>query len=237
MIHNGQFWAHYFRSSVISKLQGFRMVVHDKLLPPFNSMADEANAVGEEEYRRLGQMPGDDSVDMADLAEQARDVGIDYYETMTGVRQALLNILAVALHHLLEQQLLFFLRRALLKRDEERDHAKFHVKILRERLLSHGINAEGFSSYSKIDELCLVANTAKHAEGSSSDELFEKRPEMFTDPFIRLAMPERKWSKTPVRTPLTGDDFSVTVEDLDAYFDAAVAFCEELATELEAQVS
>lgn len=222
---------------MISKLRGFRMVVHDKLLPPFNSIADEANAVAEEEYRRLDQMPGDDSVDMVDLAEQAHDEGLAYYETVTGVQQALIAILAIAVYHLVEQELISFLRRELLDHREESGQKKLSVKEVSQRLLAHGIELASFVSYLNLDELRLVADTVKHAEGGSSEKLYKLRPEMITHPFVRQAMPGREWIKTPVHTPLTGDDFYVTMDDLDAYFDAGISFYEELATALEAQVS
>ena len=47
----------------------------------------------------------------------------------------------------------------------------------------------------------------------------------------------RRWIKTPADIPQAGNAFYVTTVDPDAYFDAAVSFCEELALALEAHVS
>lgn len=71
------------------------------------------------------------------------------------------------------------------------------------------------------DELRLVANTVKHGYGDSSRELQERRPEMFQNPLIRDHV---RFAPIPasVCTPMAGDDFWVTPEDIDIYFDAVI---------------
>ena len=63
----------------------------------------------EAEFDRLGSMPADPdvSINLGDIAHWATEHGIEYYETMLAVRQGMVNLLAVGLHHLFEQQQLF----------------------------------------------------------------------------------------------------------------------------------
>ena len=89
------------------------------MVPAFEGIAEDAERATKAEYERLGAMPYGDQIDMSDVAEMANDHGIAYYETMSGVRQGVLNVLAVGLYHLFEQQQLFFLRRGLLSRAED----------------------------------------------------------------------------------------------------------------------
>ena len=71
----------------------------------------------EQEYDRLRSC-GSPDIDSDYLAEKAHDAGFDYYMTASGVKQTLLNISAVTLYHLFEQQLLYFLRHEILHPSE-----------------------------------------------------------------------------------------------------------------------
>jgi hypothetical protein len=232
MLPDGGFWAQYFRRVNIGTVEGFRQAVYHRLLPPFECIDAEAQAVEQREFERLGQMPAFDDVDMADVAEQASDAGIAFYETMTGVRQALLNIFSASLRHLLEQQLLLFHRRRLLRPTEQNQADLFSLSEALKRLEAYGIDCRRFKTWTKLEELRLVANTVKHAEGPSSKQLYECRPDLFLSPLDRKL--KLRPSSGPIFTPLAGEDIYVTLEDLAAYFDAATAFWNELADLLEA---
>jgi hypothetical protein len=72
-------------------------------------------------------------------------------------------------------------------------------------------------AWSTIDELRLVANATKHAEGRSAEQLREKRPELFRYPpmgemFLGNA-------PRPITQPLAGEDFYVTPEIMEEYSD------------------
>ena len=111
MVPNAGFWANYCRQVHVRALKGFRAGALEKVAPAFESIAEDADRATEAEYERLGSMPYDGQTDMSDVAEMAQDHSIADYETMSGVRQGVLNVLAVGLYHLFEQQQLFFLRR------------------------------------------------------------------------------------------------------------------------------
>ena len=60
----------------------------EKVAPAFAGIAEEADAAAQAELEHLRSMPAgpDSSIDMGDVAEWATDHGIEYYETMSGVR-------------------------------------------------------------------------------------------------------------------------------------------------------
>ncbi len=157
MVPNAGLWTDYCRQ-VIRTIQGFRAGALEKVVPAFEGIAEEAERATEAEYERLGgAMPYDDQIDMSDVAEMANDHGIAYYETMSGVRQGVLNVLAVGLYHLFEQQQLFFLRRGLLS-SAEGVPALFKVAEFEERLTECGVECRNFSCAGKLHELKTAAN-------------------------------------------------------------------------------
>src|SRR5437764_3930503 len=105
---NGGFWAAHFREVFVRQVRAFARALEARVLPAFEGIEAEAEQIAEEEYQRLGSMPGDGSVDMGDLADYAQEAGSAHYEELSDVRQAILNLAAAALFHLLEQQLLLF---------------------------------------------------------------------------------------------------------------------------------
>ena len=132
-------------------------------------------------------MPYDDQIDMSDVADMANDHGIDVYQTMSGVRQGVLNVLAVGLSHLFEQQLLLFLRRGLLSKAEEDMPALFKVAEFEKRLAECGVKCRSFSCAGKLHELRTAANAIKHGTGPAGDELAKLRPDLFGSPdLLRL---------------------------------------------------
>jgi hypothetical protein len=95
-------------------------------------------------------------------------------------------------------------------------------------LQSTNIDKNTFSQYRKLQELELVANVAKHAEGQSAERLRQLRPELFLHPPSRTE-PSLQWLSDytrPVNQPLTGEGFFIEPDDLRAYFDAAESFWE-----------
>ena len=180
MIPNAKYWAHYFREFHVRAIEGFRAGALEKVATAFGGIAEEAERAAEAEFERLGSMPADDWVDMGDVAEWAQDHGIQYYETMSGVRQGVLNLLAVGLHHLFEQQQLVFLRREL-ARDDER---ALPVGELERRLAQLGVDCRSFRSAGKLYELRKAANAIKHGAGPAAKELAALRPDLFEDPVL-----------------------------------------------------
>ena len=240
MVPNTWLWTDYCQQ-VIRALQGFRAGALEKVVPAFKGIADDAEMAAEAEYERLGSMPYDDQIDMSDVAEMAQDHGIAVYQTMSGVRQGVLNVLAVGLYHLFEQQQLFFLRRGLLSRAEENVPKFLKVDEFKKRLAACGVECRSFSCAGKLHELRTAANAIKHGTGRAGNELAKLRPDLLRcQDLLRLEGDDAESSHAAVwpdsiYTPLAGDDLYVLERDLSEWCDAAIAFWEELSAILDDQ--
>lgn len=86
-------------------------------------------------------------------------------------------------------------------------------------------------SWSAIDELRLVANAVKHAEGKASRQLERLRPELFRNPGYAEFYKEHGLDPYigPVAAPLAGEDLFVSEVLLREYAGAAESFFGEIA--------
>ena len=229
MVFNVRFWERFIRNQFIRQATMFVENVETRILPTFNDIENEAKKVEEQEWDKLCSSCVSPDTDPADLAEKARDAGIEYYLMVSGVRQALLNVSAGTLYHLFEQQLLFFLRREILHPSEENNSNLIKIPVFKKRVLQHNIDIEKFSSWRTINEMRLVANTVKHAEGKSAVELRKIRPDLFKNPILK----KFEFFKLPVNSrtlfmPLAGEDIYLSIEDLKNYGETIVKFWDEL---------
>ena len=240
MVPNAKFWAHYFREFHVRVIEGFRTGALEKVATAFGGIAEEADAAAKEKFERLGSLPADDGVDMGDVADWANEYGIQYYETMSGVRQGVLNLLAVGLHHLFEQQQLFFLRRELARGDE----GALSVAKLERRLARLGVDCRSLRSAGKLYELRKAANAIKHGAGPAAKELAALRPDLFEDPVLAshglakggvLGFGRAAMLASSLSAPLAGDDLYVSERDLSDWCTAVVDYWEELSTMLDEQ--
>jgi hypothetical protein len=226
---DGHFWSRHFRQGFIPQVNAFCDAVINRVLPTFAGIAKEADDVAQAEYQRVGSLSATESeiLDMADIAERAQEAGLVYYEALEGVRQSLTNLAAAALYHMFEQQLLLFHRKQVLHPSEEDNISKIKIGELKKRLLDGGLDIESLESWPKVDELRLVANCVKHAEGVSSEKLGKLRSDLFVHPASRDEDLARLSSSARVYLPLAGQDVYVTVDDFEAYRSAVVLFWEE----------
>ena len=242
MVPNAGFWAHHFRRVYVPAIQGFHAGALEKVAPAFGGIAEEADAAVEAEFERLRSMSAgpDVSIDMGDIAEWASDHGIEYYETMSGVRQGVLNLLAVGLHHLFEQQQIFFLRRELAREAK----GSFQTAELEKRLAACGVDCRSFACAGKLYELRMAANAIKHGAGPSASELAKLRPDLFLNPILsRLGWvkgDDAKSRRAAARAssfvaPLAGDDLYVSEHDLSEWCAAVMAYWKELSAILDEQ--
>lgn len=228
-IFNIGFWEPFIRTQFVKQIELLSESIQNRLIPTFDGIEKEAEEISEKEWDRLCSSCYSPDIDPADLAERAQEAGIDHYMMLSNIRQSLLNIATTALYHLFEQQIIFFLRREVLHPSKENDPQLMKVSVFRERLLGKGIDIYSFHSWDKIDELRVVSNSIKHAEGTSANELRKKRPDMFKHPILR-SKPEMDLihSATPrVYMPMAGDDIFVIQDDLSEYENALVGFWNE----------
>ena len=107
---NPRFWSAYIREVYLAELELLREGTVDRVLSDFadETVEHDAEATKERTWERLCQLEGPYS-DPGDLAEEARNAGVDRCRMLQSIRQALVNLFAVGLHHLVEQQQLLLL--------------------------------------------------------------------------------------------------------------------------------
>ena len=231
-------WAQHFRTVDVQAIEVYRTGALERILPVFARIAEEADAAANAEFKRLGAMPADPDglVDIGDLAEQAEGHGQALYDTMRRLGQGVLNLLAVGLHHLFEQQQAFFFQQALATKENE----QFQRTKLEERLAEQGIDAKSFGCAAKVRELRIAANAIKHGAGPAATQLAGLRPDLFQDPILaKLGWPTTNEERAQERAaelvaPLAGNDLYVTENDLTGWCEAAKEYWLQLATSLEA---
>ncbi|HAF12795.1 MAG TPA: hypothetical protein DCK93_02855 [Blastocatellia bacterium] len=216
-MRNFHYWIHCSKTVFRREIAVLRKIIDERLLPTFASIEKEADAVSDEAWKSYNTDAGPDS-DPGMAAEAAHDAGVCHYIAMVDAKQGLLNLFAVALHHLVEQQQFVVLRQ------EFDARAPWTLCEFVKRLDASAIKVKKFSSWDDITELRKVANTAKHAEGKSAEWLRNHRPEIFTPTCLRA---EAQLMQRPNRwlfQPLSGQDLFVTADDLRRYFRAAESF-------------
>jgi hypothetical protein len=120
------------------------------------------------------------------------------------------NLLAVSLYHLFEQH-------------------RAHVKRLVTERGGAFTEPTTTATLAKIKELRLIANTAKHADGGSAQELRSLRPDLFVPPVLRGSALAKHITATSVTVtnPLGGTDFFLAEGELEVFRDAIRAYWEE----------
>jgi hypothetical protein len=228
MTLNHHFWRRIFEKDFAPQLRELVDALERRVLPGFADIEAEAQKHTDEVWEELGSAPGTGDEDLSDLAEAAQDAGVDRYMLLDGIRQGIVNLFAASLYHAFEQQVMTFLRKELLHPTEENDSRLFDMQEFQRRLSESGIDVTTFNCWPVINELRLVANTVKHAEGKSAQKLHELRPDFFRKAgFPELGDWVIRW-KPRVFQPLVGKDLYVESKDVRTYLQSLVQFWEEL---------
>lgn len=230
MATTGHYVAWRVRVSAIPYLKAYGECVLRDVVGAFGDLERRADEVANAAFERYGAQPAGENFDgdMGDFAERAQDEGIAFYQTMFAIRQSTLNLLAVGLFHLVEQRL------ADLCRDASFDVAPpgdTKIAVVASWYRDHfGLELSALPDWATTDELRLVANAVKHAEGGSAEELRNIRPQLFQHPAIRKLLPEEDFRiALPVDLPLAGEGLYVSEEFFRGYSEAASRFFESIA--------
>jgi hypothetical protein len=225
----GSYLAFQLRVGALPFFRIYKESILGDALAGFVNLEQRANAVADAAFKRYGSRPAaDDSGDMSQEAEWANDEGQVYYDAMTGLRQATINLLAAGLFHLLEQQLA--------KLTFDRTFRGIHLNPKDANLGPNGKLVQWYKNHfdldlkllpqwDTIDELRLLANAVKHADGGSAQELRSKREDLFRSPTLaKLKLPTPDYSHWPIRLPLAGEDLFVTEQTFAEYANATHDF-------------
>jgi hypothetical protein len=230
-LFNGSLWAGYFRSEFDPQLRAILEVLERRLLPAFAGIEQEAEKVSQDAWDAFMEAPATGDEDPSEFAEAAEEAGASHYLLLDGIRQGMVNLFAAALYHTFEQQVVLFLRKEILHPREQNNSKLFCMAEFQNRLSDRGLDIADLPSWRKVDELRLVANTVKHAEGKSARELHKVRPGLFQHP----QFPGSSLSGVSARVfqPLVGEDLYVSIDDVRQYCDAAVQFWREFGEALQ----
>jgi len=227
MIQNLHLWSHHMRNVFIYEIDLFANCLVDKVIPAFENLKEESKNVADREYKvRASSFNSNKGLD--EVAEEAEDEAINYYIMMKNMLQGIINMFTAGLYHIFEQQLFFFHRKELLSPDEEDNTNLLKIEEVAARLTNNGIDIEKSKSWKKIDELRLVANTVKHADGRSSEKLKELRAKLFWRPNFIDGFDTQQLTPTSVYKPLMGEDLYITQQEFMLYVKAVKEFWYEM---------
>jgi hypothetical protein len=214
----GNHLAWHFGTFTVPCFRAYRDHILADILSGYAKIDEHAKRIADEAYEQMGSRPGggDFDRDGSEDAEAATERGVLYYEMMTGMRQATINLHAAGLFHLLEQQLGNLVSKILYEDDEfPKSNIHAYARWYRDNL---GLDLEKLPQWSKIDELRLVANAVKHAKGDSEAELRPLRPDLFEHPIRKeMGLSGLPFRQEPLRLPLAGDGLFVTEEVFAEY--------------------
>ena len=228
---NGGFWANYFEREFAPQIRAILEVLERRLLPGFAGIEKEAEEVSQQAWDAFMTAPATGEEDPSEFAEAAEQAGVSHYVLFDGIRQGMVNLFAAAIYHTFEQQVMLFLRREMLHPREEDNTKLFGISEFQNRLKAQGIDVVDLPSWRKVDELRLVANTVKHADGKSARDLQDIRPDLFEHPKF-AGMP---FSGVAARVfqPLVGEDLYVSLDNVREYCDSVVQFWKEFGEALK----
>ena len=162
-------------------ITAFRECIFRDVLPAFSNIDERARQVADEYFHRIGSQPaGDYELDMSNIAEAVQDHSFDWWQMMNSLQQTMLNLLAAGLFHLLEQQLSALALDASFSERPLKETKLAAVRVWYVNVLH--LDVAALPSWNVIDELRIVANAVKHAEGSGTAQVRKLRPELFKNP-------------------------------------------------------
>lgn len=223
----GIFWATFFKDRCIKRIEYYVDTLEKRILPVYKNIEREAKKISNDKWEEYMSMPGDDSIDLSELAERAFDEGLEYFLIMADKKQAILNLSATVLYHLVEQHLLLFHRKQLLLPGEEKNEKIICIREFVARLKRYNIDIEAFSSWDIFEEIRLVNNVVKHSEAGSSSKLKQKRSNLFQSPEIIGISQLIKIPDSWVYLPMAGEDLYISLDDVKNYKTGLISFIEE----------
>jgi hypothetical protein len=235
---HGSYLAWRFGTFVVPCFRAYRDHILADVLAGYATIDERAERVADEAYERMGSQParGDWDDDMSDAAEAASERGQIYYEMMTGMRQATINLHAAGLFHLLEQQLSSLIPRVRdsTHPDEAGQAPRANIHAYADWISANlGLALRDLPQWGAVDELRLIANAVKHAEGPSEQELRQARPDLFVHPVAaEMGLSGTGRFVEPLRLPLAGEGLFVTEEVFGEYATAVYDFVSAILSHL-----
>ena len=212
--------------NIEDQLNIFYDSITNRLLPAFSSIEEEANVIEEDSLSIRSENFNPDTMDEGQIIEDAYFDGVNHYLLHNQMKQSFLNVSTLWLYHLFEQQLNNISLKIIKNFDYTKNRPMPAIQRIKECFKERGLNNS--SNWIKInEELRLLANTLKHADGSSKRQLEIKRPDLFRESYN---------NKKDVSIPLFENEICVSELDFQSYYQAIKEFWKEFFDEFQVGV-
>lgn len=218
------------KESYIQRTNSFVNTYLERLAVQFNNLEKEAEDATEQRYQELGAYFDPERHDPSDFAEDARDFGIDYWQSLILMKYNTYMMTLATLYQVWEQQIRGLAFREITRHHKligkDRKELQFknfctNFPDLEELFQQSDWTPASITSWGTINELRLVQNVIKHGDGSAAKQLYEVQPSFF-----------KKVSSTLIMdlygTTLNEIALSIPDTEIERYRDALIEFWEEM---------
>jgi hypothetical protein len=196
------------KNHIFDKINSIKETIFNRLLPVYDNIEEEAKKIEEEKLKELAKSFDPNTMDVEDAYQEAWEEGAEHYALQHAMKTEFLLSTATWLFHLFEKDCRAMCPKLYNKPED--------LKI---KLKKMGINCDDSSNWYKINtELRLVANTIKHGEGRSYNELKTLKPNYFKTTASYL---------TDSKIELSKEDIFMYIENMhsfwEVFFDRALS--------------
>lgn len=211
-----------FRQTLIDGHLFYVEQARKRLLSQFEDIEQESDRAAEEWLEQQGDRFDPDRHDPGDFYEKANEVGIEFYQLLSNMRDQTRLSAAAGMFHEWDKQLRDWLTREILHwhHGDTITSKVWSVDFLKITDLIEGFGWEVRNTdyFKKLDACRLVVNVYKHGKGNSLDDLLQNYPEYIEDPLSGLSV------GYSVKNYLDHTHLKLTNEQFQEFSDAIVAF-------------
>ena len=223
-----RFRQEYFIRQNIDELQSYATVFAQRISKAFDNLESEAEDLQASEYKRISASWEAPDEDDSAIAEKAYFAGVDFYIMTDAIRVGIINLMVAGLYHLFEQHAAVLADREL-PPPVSPPKSPYPGERLHNVVQGLGVDITTFRTWQQLNELRLIANTVKHGDGKSAEDLRQIMPHLFErfpsliDPAFAVQLPLR---------PLVGEGIYLTEDHFNTYKKCLDEFWTELADAL-----
>ena len=215
-----QMWGS-FRKQLVKAHVFYVEQAKKRLLTRFENIEEEAQAEMDTWLEETSHLFDPERHDPGDFYEQANDVGIEFYELLTEMRDRTRLSVIAGMYHEWDKQLRDWLWREISRwhRGDELRRQVWAVDFvsLMEFMVALGWDVKGTAYYAHLDACRLLVNVYKHGEGKSFEQLRDRYPRYIQHPFadnsdVDWAVSQADYTHLKVADQ-TVDEFSKAIID------------------------
>ncbi|PWK06241.1 hypothetical protein [Tumebacillus permanentifrigoris] len=182
---------HGSREMFKSQIELYVNTFSKKVFPLFSNIEQEADELSDNYFNCIMGGNGYDEVDPADVAQNAIDAGLEYYENLSLMKYNTIAMCIAMMYQFWEQQVRKFLFDEVSRyyHIEFKDFCSKGIRQIKSEFKAHDVDLENLQCWKKINELRLLCNVIKHGDGDSASELKNLNADfLLIDSFNRLEL-------------------------------------------------